>query len=133
MEKIEELKDDGLITPEVGEWSEEKYKLIAYYSEMFSTSMKNKWDCRVYIDLFAGAGRAKLKTSKRIVKSSPLIALSITDKFDKYIFCENDSEKISALKERIKNEHSDVDTKCIEGDVLTYSPKIEALVIGKEW
>lgn len=40
--------DDGLLTPEVGPWSDKKYRLIQYYAEMFSTGMKHKWDCRVY-------------------------------------------------------------------------------------
>ena len=53
------LDEDGLITPNVGIWNEKKYKLVQYYAGIFATSMKNKWDCRTYIDLFAGAGRSK--------------------------------------------------------------------------
>jgi three-Cys-motif partner protein len=95
--RLPELEDDGLLTPEVGEWAEEKYRLVGLYDELFPKSMKGKWGSRVYLDLFSGAGRARLKGTKRIVPASPLLALSVSDKFDRYIFCEMESEKLSAL------------------------------------
>ena len=55
------VDDDGLITLEVGGWAETKYRLLALYNELFSTGMKNKWDQRVYIDLYAGAGYSAFK------------------------------------------------------------------------
>ena len=44
-------EDDGLVSAEVGGWTEDKYRLIALYDELFSTGMKNHWDQRVYVDL----------------------------------------------------------------------------------
>ena len=35
-------EDDGLICPDVGGWTESKYRLLALYDELFSTGMKNK-------------------------------------------------------------------------------------------
>lgn len=61
------IEDDGLICPEVGSWAEEKYRLLALYDELFSTGMKYKWDQRVYIDLYAGAGYGRIKGSKKIL------------------------------------------------------------------
>jgi len=109
--------DDGLLTPEVGRWSNKKYSLIHNYAEMFATGMKHKWDCRVYIDLFAGAGKTKIKNSKRIVKASPLLALDVKDRFDRYIFCELDPDLINALSIRVKRKHGDADVKFIKGDI----------------
>ena len=80
--------DDGLIIPDVGLWSLKKYELVKNYARIFSTSMKNKWDCRVYIDLYAGAGYSKIRDNSKIVQASPLLAIDIPDRFDKYIFCE---------------------------------------------
>ncbi|MCI0350857.1 MAG: three-Cys-motif partner protein TcmP [Acidobacteriales bacterium] len=94
------LENDGLTTPEVGAWSEDKYKLVNLYANLFATGMKSKWDERVYIDLFAGAGRARIKGRNKIVLGSPLIALTVNDPFDRYILCESDSEKLNALKKR---------------------------------
>jgi len=42
------VDDEGLTCPEVGAWSETKYRLLALYDQLFSTGMKNKWDQRVY-------------------------------------------------------------------------------------
>ena len=95
-------EDDGLICPEVGAWAETKYRLLALYDELFSTGMKNKWDQRVYIDLYAGAGYGRIQGTKTILKGSPIIALTVPDPFDKYIFCEESPELLVALKARVE-------------------------------
>ncbi len=109
--------DDGLLTPEVGRWSDRKYSLIQNYAEMFATGMKHKWDCRVYIDLYGGAGKAKIKGSQRIVKASPLLALDVRDRFDRYIFCELKPDLMDALSQRVENGYGDADVKFVQGDV----------------
>jgi three-Cys-motif partner protein len=81
-------EDDGLTCPEVGAWAETKHRLLALYDELFSTGMKNKWDQRVYIDLYAGAGYSRIRGTKTILQGSPIIALTVPDPFDKYILCE---------------------------------------------
>ena len=111
------MEDDHLSTPDVGDWSEEKYRLVAYYAKMFATSMKRKWDCRVYIDLFAGAGHAKVKGTPIIIRASPLLAIGIPDKFDKYIFCEREPEHLDALKRRAHQLDPTLDPSFIPGDV----------------
>jgi len=105
IEKLPRLVDDGLITPEVGAWAEYKYRLVSNYATMFASSMKGKWGARVYIDLFAGAGRSKIKNSKQIVPASPLLALTIPYPFDKYIFCDNEGDKLQALEKRVKKDY----------------------------
>lgn len=114
--KTDHLQDDGLITPEIGPWGERKYQLVSQYARMFAGSMKRKWDCRVYIDLFAGAGRSKVRGTERIILASPLLALEITDRFDVYIFCEEDEHKRTALETRILKEHPSVTFSCVPGD-----------------
>lgn len=111
------LYDDGLIIPEVGHWTEEKYQLIQYYASLFSSSMKRKWDARVYIDLFAGCGFSRIKGTTRLVAASPLLTMGIKDPFDKYIFCEIDRDKLSALKIRTKRYFPNLPASFIFGDV----------------
>src|SRR6266853_2092467 len=94
------VADDGLTTPEVGRWAETKYRLLALYDELFSTGMKNKWNQRVYIDLYAGAGYSRIQGTSRFLKGSPVIALAVTHPFDKYIFCEEGKALLGALKAR---------------------------------
>jgi three-Cys-motif partner protein len=93
--------DDGMILPEVGPWVFEKHRKIGYYAKLFSGSMKNRWDCRVFIDLFAGAGKAKIKDTGEIVPGSPLVVLGMDVPFDQYIFCEVVEEQANALKTRV--------------------------------
>ncbi len=116
-EKLSIIEDDGLLTPEVGPWSERKYRLVENYARMFATSMKRKWDCRVYLDLFAGAGHARIKETTQIVPASPIISLNIPDKFDKYIFCEADTLKCDTLKKRVSRDYSGMNTTILNVDV----------------
>lgn len=62
--------------------------------------MKNKWDQRVYIDLYAGAGLSHIQGTSTFLKGSPIIALTVDCPFDKYIFCEENEELLGALRAR---------------------------------
>lgn len=106
-----------MVTPEVGGWAEDKYRLVRHYADMFTTSMKKKWDHRVYIDLFAGAGRSRIEGSGVIVPASPILTLELPSKFDKYIFCERDEKRLYALKTRVERIDPDADVTYIAGDV----------------
>lgn len=75
------VPDDGLFTPEVRSWSLEKYKLVGSYCDIFTSGMKKKWDQLIYIDLFAGAGYSRIKETKKVYKSSALIAMSVPNPF----------------------------------------------------
>ena len=121
----EKSLDDELIPPHVGLWAEKKYRLIHNYSRIFSTSMKKKWDARVYIDLFAGAGISVIQGTSRKVLTSPMLSLDIRDKFDKYIFCELDKVKLDALQHRVEKRYSNtVDVQYIHGDANLITEKI---------
>src|SRR5215813_11295990 len=109
------VDDDGLITPEVGVHAETKYRLLALYDAIFSTGMKNKWDQRVYIDLYSAAGYGRIKGRTTILRGSPLLALTVPDPFDKYIFCEEDPGLIDALETRVKRTAPNADVTFIQG------------------
>jgi len=128
------VQNDGLKLPEpVGAWSEKKYSLVGGYCEIFNSAIKNKFSNRVYIDLFAGSGYAPIKGKNKILKSSALIALSISTPFTKYIFCEKDEEKIEALDKRVRRDHSDKDIKIIHGDSNTTVEQVidEVQMLGR--
>ncbi|MDB9822561.1 three-Cys-motif partner protein TcmP [Deltaproteobacteria bacterium] len=108
--------DDGLQTLDVGHWAKTKHNKIGYYCSLFASSMKNKWDYRIYIDLFAGSGKCRIRNTNKIIPGSPLISLGVQQPFDKYVFCEKDSTNIIALKERCKEYFPDRDCDFIEGD-----------------
>lgn len=110
------FEKDSHFTPEVGSWSATKHEKFQYYCNLFSSSMKNKWDYRIYIDLFAGAGKCRIKDTSKILPGSPLLSLSVADPFDKYIFCEKDPCNMEALKSRVSANFPDLDTTFIRGD-----------------
>lgn len=115
--EIPTFDDDGLLTPEVGDWAEEKYRLVEMYASLFTTSMRARWDELAYIDLFAGAGRAKIRGTDRIVAASPLLALGVLPRFDRYIFCEADQGRIQALEERVRRDFPQADARVLPGNV----------------
>jgi three-Cys-motif partner protein len=99
-------QDDGLLIPDVGPWTEDKFDLIRNYCQMFSSAMKNKWPSRVYIDLYAGSGLCRIKGRSNVLLGSPFIALSVNAPFDRCIFCESDPGRFAALKARVERDYS---------------------------
>ena len=115
---------DGLLLPEIGPWAIKKYSLVYEYNCLFSTGMKNKWDTRVYIDLFSGPGKALVKKQNKIVNTSALLSLLVKDKFDKYIFCDVDPENIKALRQRVEKIHDIDNVTYLVGDCNKLTDKI---------
>lgn len=93
------VEDDGLVIPEVGNWSEHKYALLGNYCGIFTGGMQGKWNL-VYIDLFAGAGYARIRETGAITKTSALLALGTKKPYDLYLINELDAERYAALVER---------------------------------
>jgi hypothetical protein len=63
--------DDGLPVIEVGPWAEKKYGLVQLYQELFATGMKNKWQNLIYVDLFSGPGKVRVRGTNKILLGSP--------------------------------------------------------------
>lgn len=110
------VESDEYFTPEVREWSLEKYRLVGSYCDIFTSGMKTKWDQLVYIDLFAGAGHAKIIETGKTYLSSALIAMSIPNPFSKYILCEQDPARFDSLKRRVEKSFSHHNVSFICGD-----------------
>lgn len=110
------IQDDGLPCPEVGAWADTKHRLISLYASLFATGMKRKWDKRVYVDLYSGSGYARVRDTSRIIQGSPLLALTVKDPFDKYIFCEEDPALLAALKQRVLRIAPNAEVAYVDGD-----------------
>lgn len=120
---LPDAPDDGLHTPEVGEWGVEKYLRVWMYDQIFTTSMKGKWK-RTYVDLFAGAGHALLKESGRKVLSSAMLALHVTHRFDRYVLCEANPVRMAALRERVGRAAPETDVVFVDGDANQIAERI---------
>lgn len=127
--KTVEVSPDGLPYNDVGPWTEEKHRLVAYYSAQFSGAMKDKFQKRVYIELYAGAGYSRIRDTDRILPGSPINALTLKQPFDKYIFCEEHPEKRAALETRVRRHAPpNSEIKFIPGDCDTCVPEIAAAI-----
>lgn len=94
--------DDGLYIPEVGEHSKYKHHFIEQYINAFTTAMKDKkWSGLHYVDLFAGAGIERLRSSGTLAWGSPMIAAKTRYPFSKLHLCEQDPRRYHALRNRI--------------------------------
>jgi three-Cys-motif partner protein len=119
------IENDGLQIPDVGAWAKEKYCLVQTYCSMFTQSMQPpKWQSLVYIDLFAGAGYAKIRETSEIVPTSALLSLGIQKQFNRYIFCDIDCDNNAALQARVKRLFPEVDAHFICCDVNESVPEI---------
>lgn len=99
-ERLPHAEPDELFAPDVGAWARQKNMRLWNYLGIFTTGMKTSYDTRVYVDLFAGSGKNRIKKTSEWLLGSPLLALSVRDQFDRLIFCEKDAEKADALKIR---------------------------------
>jgi three-Cys-motif partner protein len=110
------VEDDGLPCAVVRYWAEEKYRLLALYDELFSSGMRNKWDQRVYVDLYAGGGFSHIQGTRTFLKGSPTIALTADCPFDKYIFCEENKDLLAALRSRSERLAPEANVSFISGN-----------------
>jgi three-Cys-motif partner protein len=110
------VSDDDLPTNEIGPWAEEKYQYVGMYAQLFSTGMKNKWPHRNYLDLFSGPGYSRVRDTNRVVLGSPMIALSLPDRFDSYVFADENTESLDALRTRVSRLGLSVTPTYIPGD-----------------
>jgi three-Cys-motif partner protein len=122
------IADDGLPCPDVGRWAEEKYRLVSLYDELFATGMKKKWDQRVYIDLYAGAGFSRIQNTETRLKGSPILALGVSSPYDKYIFCEEDEDLLTALRTRVVKMFPNADVSYVSGNCDSRIDDIRAAI-----
>lgn len=111
-----EIHTDGFVIPLIKPHSLEKHRHFKYYAQEFATATKNKWKNRIFIDLFAGAGLAKVEPSGEIIETSTLLAMGLNHPFDKYIICDIDPSNIEAVRHRATSRYPDIDVVYIEGD-----------------
>lgn len=121
MERVSGPSSQRLTTglPEVGPWARDKLDALARYLEFYTKVMKNQPWRTLYLDAYAGGGRAIVRTCDRppargadlfsdappidteireFIDGSPRIALGVTYPFDRYILVDSDSERVADLQ-----------------------------------
>jgi len=122
------VQDDGLVTNPIGPWAEDKYRYVGMYAEMFATGMKNKWPRRLYLHLFSGPGYSRVRDTGRVVLGSPMIALSLPDPFDEYVFSDESPEALDALRTRVAGLDQQLPVTYIPGDANVAVARIVTVV-----
>lgn len=91
----------------VGEWTEDKHKILMEYQRAYCSIMKaqNRFKCW-YIDAFAGSGTQERKKDGTFINGSPINSLKLSGCFDKYIFIEKDESKCNHLQNTVNHEFS---------------------------
>ena len=108
--------------PEVGPWAREKLDALARYLDYYTKVLKNQRWRTIYLDAYAGGGRAVVRSeeheslvgpnlfgdelaidadTRELIDGSPRVALSIANPFDRYVFADpnpNRAAELEALK-----------------------------------
>lgn len=113
--------------PEVGPWVREKLDALSRYLDFYTKVLKNQPWRTLYLDAYAGGGRAVLRTSNRtpssgaelfsdapsfdteareLIDGSPRVALGVTYPFDRYILVDSDPDRVAELQ-ALKAEYGD--------------------------
>lgn len=109
--------------PEVGPWAKEKLDALARYLDFYTKVLKNQPWRTIYLDAYAGGGRAVVRAEERgqadcaglfgeavpidpeareLIDGSPRVALGIANPFDRYVFADPDPDRaveLEALKQ----------------------------------
>jgi three-Cys-motif partner protein len=127
--------------PEVGPWARDKLDRLRKYLSAYTAIMaKQQWaDGFMYIDAFAGAGRARVRQSNQaneildfgpthededpdlssVLDGSPAVALNVRPSFTTYVFLERDQARAQLL-ESFKADHPDRPIDIRVGDSNEY-------------
>lgn len=124
--------------PDVGPWARVKLARLGAYLEAYMTVMaKQPWASTVYIDAFAGAGIARVRSAKvevaeealfdlgedraqdegerGLLAGSPRVALALPRPFAHYRFVEREPERLARLR-ALRDEHPGRDIRVIDED-----------------
>ena len=103
----------------VGPWAREKLEALSRYLDFYTKVLKNQPWRTVYVDAFAGGGRARIRTETRdettaalplsedpdidadqqdLIAGSPRVALDVANPFSRYVFIEPDPARVLELE-----------------------------------
>ena len=125
----------------VGPWAREKLECLGKYLHAYTTILRKQTWCEgfIYLDAFAGAGKAQLRQydkseqenplinvaeyineeeteAETYIQGSPRVALNIQYPFTEYVFIEKSAKRVSQLTD-IRKEYADKrNITILEGD-----------------
>ena len=98
----------------IGYWSEVKLEIIKKYAVAYSTILSAQPNLHhVYVDAFAGAGIHLSKLTNEFIAGSPLNALAVNPRFEKYYLIDLDAARVAGLRKMIGSRN---DVELFTGD-----------------
>jgi three-Cys-motif partner protein len=106
----------------VGPWAKDKLDALRRYLDYYTKVLKNQRWRTIYVDAFAGGGRAVVRAASgpdlaplieeneadteqvELINGSPRVALDVANPFTRYVFIEPDAARAAEL-EALKNEY----------------------------
>lgn len=103
----------------VGPWAKEKLEALEHYLDFYTKVLKNQRWRTIYVDAFAGGGRALVRADAtqgyesiplfepesasdvdrtELIDGSPRVALNVANPFSRYVFVENDPARCEELE-----------------------------------
>ena len=117
MERVSHVSGgEFLVVAVVGPWAKEKLTALARYLDFYTKVLKNQSWRTIYLDAFAGGGRALIRAAddpdertihlfvdadhdqQEFIDGSPRVALNVANPFSRYIFVEPNSKRIAELE-----------------------------------
>ena len=124
-------KTDGFHLLQADKWYFDKLGIIQSYLKAYNErfDLRNKTKMLVYIG--AGPGLVLDTKNEKEKEGTPLAILSSKHQFQRYLFCENNSEYAQALKVRIGKSYPDKHTVILEGDINQTIEKLPPYIPDK--
>jgi three-Cys-motif partner protein len=114
--------EDNYVVDEVGSWAVEKHSYLERYLDI-SRETRGKFlrahrpGGAVYVDLFCGAGRAKIRDTDTLIDGSAMVAWRASVKggapFSKVFLCDVDARLLDACTRRLEGEGATVRAYCM--------------------
>lgn len=122
------VEDDGFATHICGSWNIGKLQIILSYLRGYFNRLDLKNKRKILLDIGSGPGINQLDTGGTIV-GTPLLGLSLKQRFTKYIFCDKNVDYTNALKIRVNKFFPNENVLILEGDININIEKIPPYIL----
>lgn len=117
-------EDDGFSAEQADSWILRKNKVIHEYLQVFTGTMRRKFNYLVFLDLFSGSGLKRIGDNQ-YTYGSPVLAMDDSNSFSKHIFCEQASTNTDALRVRVNKYFRHKNVVVFNGNPNTMIDRLE--------
>lgn len=120
--------DDGLPSIAAESWVKHKINTIREYLASFAGQLTGKVDDIFFIDLYAGNGMYSMGSRKELFPSAALTSLALDIPFARYVFVEEDPDRLNTLKVRVNKYYRNRNVIFIQGKPADVLDKLDLYI-----